>query len=307
MPEPKSIRVHPSQQRLHSLVPSLHPSRTVLTGNKDKYSKMQERHQFLEHLPPHTKVYKYSGFQHLEAAVSEEYKRFIHENKSPCVVFTDISQNEIEIHEEILPGRIDYSPTLQTLILYIPSLPHEEAAEAFGCRIAIQAEEMGILDALSLRGATRTKTTDRRKQADRSWAPFDIPGRSTQWPTVALEVAFAESRERVKQDMAWWLHQSAGDVRMAISIDIKRQSGNIYVTSWERGIQHPYPEINPIQEIKISRGKDGKPPTLTGNDLVIPFRQMMLRPPTHNAKDFIFTKGELLRIGRVIWRAMAHM
>ncbi|KLJ05481.1 hypothetical protein EMPG_11060 [Blastomyces silverae] len=273
---------------------------------------MQDHHRFLKHLPPQTRKYKYSGFQHLEEAVSEEYRRFLDENRSPFVIFTDFPPNEIKNHEERFPGKVDYSPPLQILLLNIPSLPHEEAAEAFGYRLASKAEEMGILDILSLRGGTRTRTPAREKQADRSWAPRELPpGRSTQWPTVALEVAFSESRERVKRDMAWWLRESAGDVCMAVSIDIKRQSGNIYVTSWAQGRmparQHPRPAPKRIQEIVISRGQDGQPPNLTGDDLIIPFHQVMLRHPCSGETDFVFTKEDLLKVAQSVWHAIDNI
>ncbi|PGH03266.1 hypothetical protein GX51_04136 [Blastomyces parvus] len=285
----------------------------MLTGGEDEQRKNARPSLVPTDLPPRTHKYKYSGFQHLQGVISEEYRRFIDENRSPFVIFTDFPPNEIKAHEEEFPGKVDYSPPLQILLLYLHSLPHEEAAEGFGYRLAAKAEDMGILDSLSLRGATCTKTPVREKEADRSWAPHKLPpGRSTQWPTVALEVAFSESRERVKQDMAWWLHQSAGDVRLAISIDIKRQSGNIYVNSWEQPErtptrQHPRPAPKPVQEIVISRGEDGQPPKVTGNDLIIPFHQMMLRYPRPGETDFVFTKEDLLKVAQRVWYAMDNM
>ncbi|OJD17419.1 hypothetical protein AJ78_02491 [Emergomyces pasteurianus Ep9510] len=275
-------------------------------------AKEQELRRFLNHLPPQTREYKYSGFQHLEGVVSEEYRRFIDENGSPLVIFTDFPPRELKSHEERFPGRLDYSPPLKILLLTMPSLPHEEAAEAFGYRLAFKADEMGVLKSLSLRGATRTKTPDREKQADRSWAPRDLPpGRSTKWPTVAVEVAFSESCERVKRDVAWWLQESAGEVLVAISIDIKRQSGNIYVNSYEPGRMptrnHPNPEPKHVQEIAMSRGKDGQPPSLTGGNLIIPFHKLMLRHPRHGESDFIFTREDLLEVADAVWYALEHM
>ncbi|EEH10801.1 predicted protein [Histoplasma capsulatum G186AR] len=82
------------------------------------------------------------------------------------------------------------------------------ATEVFGYRIAAKADEMGIFDALAFKGGTRVKSPGREKQSGRSWASQDLPPRrSYQWPTVALEVAFSESRERVKQDVRMMLRQ----------------------------------------------------------------------------------------------------
>ncbi|PGH22954.1 hypothetical protein AJ80_03003 [Polytolypa hystricis UAMH7299] len=220
---------------------------------------MQARHEFLEHLHPDTQEYKYLGFSSLLEAVSKEYDRFIVRSCSPYVIITDIGPDEVDDHEESIPGRADYSPSLQLLILSMVSLPHEEAAGVFDRLVGTKATQMMIHRILSIRGRTHTKTSEREKQADCSYGPRHLPpGGSTQWPTLALEVAFPESREKVKKDVAWWLNRSAGDVLRAISIDIKRPSGNIYTTLWKRGMatnQCPNPDPEALQEIKIYRAK----------------------------------------------------
>ncbi|EER44550.1 conserved hypothetical protein [Histoplasma capsulatum var. duboisii H88] len=116
---------------------------------------MQARCRFLEHLPPQTRKYKYSGFQCLEEAVNEECRRFLDETRSPCIIFTDFPHPEIRNHEERFPGKVDYNPTLQLMILTTLFTPHEAATEVFGYRIAAKADEMGIFDALAFKGSTR--------------------------------------------------------------------------------------------------------------------------------------------------------
>jgi hypothetical protein len=132
-----------------------------------------------------------------------------------------------------------------------------------------------------------------------------------------LEVAFSESEEQVKQDMAWWLNGSKGEVLMAISMDIKRPSGNIYITTWEPEAmamatrRHPSPEPIISQEIKIYRGQNGRPPEVRpspNSSLVIPFHSMMLRKPVGQSEgDFVFTGEDLLEIAERVWRAMDRM
>lgn len=57
-----------------------------------------------------------------------------------------------------------------------------------------------------------------------------LPGRTSQSPSVVLEVAHSETRERVIRDMGWWLYGSAGAVLRGISIDIKQLgSGNMCI------------------------------------------------------------------------------
>ncbi|KAL1952828.1 hypothetical protein VTO42DRAFT_4117 [Malbranchea cinnamomea] len=273
---------------------------------------MQERREFLEHLPPDTHEYRYFGIPSLLDAQRKECDRFLHSNSSSFVIINDITAYELDAHEEEIPGRIDFSPCLQLLVLKMVSLPHEEAAAVFDGLVRDKAKQMMIHRILSIRRTTRTKTPSRQKQADCSYAPRQLPpGRSTQWPTVAVEVAFSEIYEKVKKDIAWWLNSSEGKVLRAISIDIKRPSGNIYITLWKRGTateRYPNPNPEAIQEIQIHRGKDGKPPTLTGGELKLTFQQMMLRDPGQGEADFVFTREELLDdLAKAVWYGLDNM
>ncbi|EDN07844.1 hypothetical protein I7I51_04230 [Histoplasma capsulatum] len=86
--------------------------------------------------------------------------------------------------------------------LHHPANTNIQAAAKYLATALRPKLEMGIFDALAFKGGTRVKSPGREKQSGRSWAPQDLPpGRSYQWPTVALEEAFSESREQVKQDV----------------------------------------------------------------------------------------------------------
>ncbi|PGH10889.1 hypothetical protein AJ80_07332 [Polytolypa hystricis UAMH7299] len=95
---------------------------------EEAYERQEQGWELPMHLPPNTSVYQYSGFTDLQGAVSQAYEHFSDNNQSPIVGFTGISQEELEKHIESIPGRIDYYPTLHTLILTILSYPHELAA-----------------------------------------------------------------------------------------------------------------------------------------------------------------------------------
>ncbi|OJD21487.1 hypothetical protein ACJ73_07169 [Blastomyces percursus] len=278
----------------------------------NKRVKMQARHEFLAHLPPDTHEYKYHGFSSLKEVTNKEYNQFLeHDNRSPYIIFTNISPEEFVIHNEDFPGRVDYSPPLQVLILTMVCLPHEEAASLFDQIVGEKAVKMKIRRLLSFRAATRSKTPDRNKQADRSYGPRELPpGRSAEWPTVAVEVGFSETREKLKSDAAYWLNQSSGDVLTMITIDIKRGSGNIYIILWKRPVvtnEYPNPEPEVDQKIKIYRGKGSQAANLTGDELRIPFRHMMLRDPRPGEGDFVITRDELLHdLADGIWWGIDH-
>ena len=115
------------------------------------------------------------------------------------------------------------------------------------------------------------KTSNRTKQANASWAPKVKEG--YEQASVALEVGFSETSAKLKKDTEFWLNDSERDVRMVLTIDIKRQSGSITITSWRRGsskVPPPRPRDHPepvvVQEVKIERpAKDSEQePFVTG-------------------------------------------
>src|SRR5699024_4787998 len=167
---------------------------------------MSEQGKYLEelHLPPDTSQYSYSGFQQLQQAVDQADERFRHHNRSPIVVFANLAPEEFQRCKDDLPGRVDYHCSLQLLIITMVSSPHEIAAEGFNELMRHKANERQVRRALVSKGSTRTDERDRKKEADKSWAPSRRnlpPERNTKWPSVAMEVAYSESRAKVKSDM----------------------------------------------------------------------------------------------------------
>ncbi|EEA23580.1 hypothetical protein TMatcc_002456 [Talaromyces marneffei ATCC 18224] len=265
----------------------------------------QAESAFLVYLPPDTPVYHYEKQRELGSL----FPPF--SVKDRFVVVKHVPPEILEKHEERLPGRCDYSPPLRILIITMPGLPHEEAADSFGAMIILLSNEMNVLKRISLCAATRVDTPNRDKQADRSWKPAR---QRRKFPTVALEVGFAETTAKLERDIAWWINESKGEVKMGITVDIKPRSGRIEVKSWtpafellpshiyvtasgrqvlDRRINHPPPpRMN--QRILLKRGRNGASPTIEGGDLVIPFRSLLLDEPGEGEGDFVITADTML-------------
>lgn len=271
---------------------------------------------FLAHLPPDTPVYSYNPRCAIESlsfpyAVEDTFLVLKH---FPA----DLSDEDMEQ----LPGRCDYSPSLQILIIKMPGQPHEEAASRFDLLIGNLAYQMKVHRRMSYRGATLVETPERQKEADRSWAPAR---QGREFPTVALEIGFPETTQKLERDIAWWINRSKGEVRMGITIDIKRQSHSIEIKSWTPAIE-PLPHkihitaagrqvvdkhiSNPppprmAQRILIKRGRNGSNPAFEGEDLVIPFHTLMLDDPGEGEGDFVLTAEMLLHdLAERIWDAI---
>jgi hypothetical protein len=143
---------------------------------------------------------------------------------------------------------------------------------------------------------------------------------------VALEVGFSETTVRkLESDIAWWINGSKGEVRMGITVDIKRGSHSIEIKSWtpafepslrkiyitagggqviDRRIKDP-PPPRMTQRILITRGKDGSSPTIIGGPLTIPFHTLLLDEPGEGEGDFVFTAEMLLHdLAEPVWDAI---
>ncbi|KAJ5504012.1 hypothetical protein N7463_006886 [Penicillium fimorum] len=271
---------------------------------------------FLAHLPSGTPVYCYNQ----QFAMESLFPLYSVEDR--FIVLKHFSAEILAEYEERLPGRCDYSPSLQILIITMPSQPHEEAASSFEAMIVTLAQEMNVNRLIAKCGATLVDTPGRNKQADRSWKPAR---QGREFPTVTLEVGFSEAILKLERDIAWWINESKGEVRMGITIDIKRGSHSIEIKSWtpafepslcniyitaggrniiDRRIKDPPPPLM-TQRILITRGRDGSSPTIEGDPLTIPFHTLLLDEPGEGEGDFVFTAEMLLHdLAEPIWDAI---
>jgi hypothetical protein len=279
-------------------------------------AKNQEKEMFLAHLPPDTPVYCYRDYRDLETLPTPD------SIGDSFVVVTGIPSELFDELDEQLPGRTDYSPSLQLLIVKMPSLPHEEAASRLEAMIMQLAFQMKVQRRISLCGATRVEGPDRQKQADRSYKPAQ---QGREWPTVAVEIGYSETRMKLEKDSIWWINASQGQVLQTVTLDIKQGTGNIEIISrvpalpilprqlavsargrhiFTRSIGHlPAPRIN--HRITIKRGQGGANHVITGGDLTIPSATLLLYEPGEGEGDFVITADALLhQVAEPIWDAI---
>ena len=284
------------------------PGRGSITSDRED--------EFLSHLPPDTPIIHYDPQLNLESLVppnSLPYDYFVVIKAFPSDLLGKL--------DEKLPGRIDYSFSSQTLILKMSAEPHEQAADRFGILLGHLAIQMNVFRRINCMASTLVRGHDRAKQADRAWLP-EPRQQEKQIPTVALEVGYSQTSAKLENDIKWWLNEANGRMKMGITIDIKRGSGNIEIKSWvptrpfprhayitahQRQVVDRYYDQQPqvSQRILVKKGKNGQPPTITGGDLVIPFKYLFLIEPGEGEGDFIFTEDMLLHdIADFVWRGI---
>ncbi|EFE32606.1 uncharacterized protein ARB_00431 [Trichophyton benhamiae CBS 112371] len=256
--------------------------------------------------------YRYPGVDDARKICGREYDRFLAGHKdNPYTIFTHVSESDFVELDRAGFRRLDYNTSCRKLAITTPTAPHEEAGTRFSALLTLKAQEMGVWRLLSSRGSTTMETQERKKEPDASWGPRQRYSETNiKWPSVVLEVAFSEPEDKVKDNAWWWLYRSNRTVLKVITIDIKRESGNVYVTLWERGAapsrQHPRPEARAVSTLNIFRGQHGNPARLEGTDIALPFKDMLLRDPDpgHGEGDFIFSQAELLEIAENVWADM---
>ncbi|KAJ5286500.1 hypothetical protein N7524_001806 [Penicillium chrysogenum] len=135
------------------------------------------------------------------------------------------------------------------------------------------------------------------KKPTRRGRHSDSHGRSNDWPSVVLEVAFSESRDKLQSDITYWLRASGGDVKMVITLQINQYSLNITIEDWgtqgDNSVNHLY------QTVQISR--KGSEITTTGSCLVIEFEKLFLRPPIEpRERNIQIGDGELQSLAKKV-------
>lgn len=124
-----------------------------------------------------------------------------------------------------------------------------------------------------------------------------------------MESGWSESKLKLRDDASWFLRESAGHVKVALTISIQKQIPEIVIDKWE-----PEPAtaststrsgVQPIltQQIVISKAK-GQPVStaiVEGAPLVIPFGDLFLRPPRRGEGHIEFTHKDLRDFADLIW------
>lgn len=271
---------------------------------------------FLSHLPLNTPVFRYNPRQ---CSMDSLIDLVLSTSITECcydqfAVIEGISPTVISAFEDHLPGRVDYLSPLHTLILKMPSHPHEEAASRFEFLVLERARQMKVVRRILCLAATRIKSDQRDKEADRAWKPRL---QRAEYPTVLLEVGISDTAAKLERDIGWWLDSTGGRAKLGITIDIKPTSGNIYIKSWVPAYCHPRQvgarNVNQhhppqcTQIIKIKKGAKGQKPVVQGGHLVIPFRDLLLTEPGEGEHDFVFTGETLLYdVADPVWEAIEH-
>ncbi|KAJ5168071.1 uncharacterized protein N7482_003665 [Penicillium canariense] len=261
-------------------------------------------------LPATTPQYPYRGVEQCSWVLDQELLRLEGERGgNPHVIISGVDERSflegfVNSGEELLTKSwVTYDFHRCIVLLEMESEVHA-AATASGTTL-IQNWALGMTSTLTPMTAANIRGRTRSKKADASWKPAEIPSaRDTKWPTMVLEVKWSEPRSKLTQDMLFWLHESNGDVKVALTLSVHRR-GKITIEKWVlRQGQSSGPDPHPVETVEISRPSNRQdPPKITGT-LTIPFKDVFLRVERAGETDLTLPTPVFEQMAREIWAVL---
>ncbi|KAJ5384053.1 hypothetical protein N7517_001964 [Penicillium concentricum] len=185
-----------------------------------------------------------------------------------------------------------------TLLKIYESAIHAVAGGAFETIFSAWTRKVDDTLILSTR-ASAVRGDTWTKKADISWTLIDPSGRPCKWPTFVGEVAWSEQRRKLLRDIEFWLNDSNGEVKIAITITIHARGRTTVSSNSEKEIQGIKLRF-PAQKIKIIRKPAPNCPRINGQ-LKLQLHDIFLREKTGSEVDFVLTERDMERIARSVW------
>lgn len=190
---------------------------------------------------------------------------------------------------------------------------HEQAHEALHDMFVRKFVLMNRLDLqLHMTGQTEKESNGRRKKADQSYRPMTLPAnRSDYWYSVLIESAYSEKWSKLADDARWWLVESAGDVKTAVTIAVHQTTKEITIETWEL-VSRPtrqdkskrVPDVT--QRIVVSQNTDKKI-RVRRDALTVPFEHFFLRNVGADESDIILDKTDLTIVASSVWEVHSNV
>jgi hypothetical protein len=270
------------------------------------YSDPKSINSILDKLPPRTNWYPYRSLRDFESILRSERTHFQlpEPNASQFILFTEIDTQtftrdfENPVRDIVCHIIDSYYPFQATLVIKMKTGAHEAARVTFNNRLIRKLVSMGSADeGLVGTGAKTISSTSRSKEADLTYRPLELPqGRSKQWPTIALESGYSNSKDLLESNAKWWISESGGDVKVAVTIDIHKQRREVNIRLY--GLQNDGTIAE--QHATVSK-QPGQSAHVNNAPLTISFHSLFLRDPVGDERDIELDDDDMRRLGRAIW------
>lgn len=234
----------------------------------------------------------------------------VFDNVSP-EAFEEIERKRLEL---VMKATLSYVRDIETLIVKIPTQPHEKAHGQLGQLILVKKiAPMNLdLNAFTFMGSTTKKVpSGSSKESDSAWRNVYIRSQQDDFPCLVIEAGMSESLARLRGDARWWIENSAGRVNIVLIIWVNKATKVLHIEKYVPGSPQtrtsprlPRPvSVNLTATVVINCA--ASPTTVTGAPLVLEFNGVFDRPPNPPLeRDIILTMDDLESFGNDFWRGI---
>jgi hypothetical protein len=214
--------------------------------------------------------------------------------------------------------RFTYFADIETLIVKVPSEPHERGQAIIGHEIFYRLRaHMAVAgdEVIPVQSTTYHGMGGSSKEGDSAYKNLTIRSQAASWPLWVVEGAVSESFERLRGDASWWINHSNGEVRLVMLVCICRSNRTIRIETWvpEQVLPPPGPRTRARGAIptlwarkeaaEVLMDFSAMMPTYQGPPaLYFKFSRLIGRPPNPpGERDVVLTRQDLLELGRMMF------
>ncbi|RAL02484.1 uncharacterized protein BO80DRAFT_423904 [Aspergillus ibericus CBS 121593] len=263
--------------------------------------------------PPKT----YTKFADLKTAILAKAEQLQTRDVTQYLSYKHVSAETfsyIETHRDALGGKValTYFPDISTMLVKVPTPEHESVHTNVAEEVNLQCRSMRITrdEFLSLGATKYVGPTASAKEADASWInPTLRP--QFDWPLLVIEAGVSESMPRLRQDFAWWISHSGGQVHIVLVIKVTRTTKTVVLEKYiPKQAVYPrtraraaLPPVYVPDRVSITTVDHGvSPPTVEGDRVILEFERVIGRPPVPPERDIDLTPAILIDATRFVFR-----
>ncbi|GLA27969.1 hypothetical protein AnigIFM63604_006330 [Aspergillus niger] len=224
--------------------------------------------------------------------------------------FDYIEKNRSQLGHQV---RFTYYPEISTLIIKVPSMPHEIAHRTLGDEISHLFKSMGLrMSEFVALGATKyVGETASQKEADSSWKNALLRPVNTDYPTFVIESGVSESMPRLRADAHWWISLTGGQVQIVLLIKVNTTKKTMLFEKYFPKLRQ-YPNTRAraqgasvagtyIPDLISTTKVNAIPGTVVGPPITLEFQRIIGRPPVPPEGDVVIGSSQLLELARNVF------
>ncbi|GAQ39155.1 hypothetical protein AtubIFM56815_007626 [Aspergillus tubingensis] len=261
----------------------------------------------------------YKDLQALIKAIADLHKRLETGDVSQYLSFKDVSLKDfrfIESHRKKLGSavRFTYYPEISTLVLKVVTSTTETVHDSLYYNISSKLANMDIdIDQFVSLGASEFEGPwGSIKEGDGAFKNPVVRSDKRHWPSFVIESAVSdESMPRLRQDAAWWIANSVGEVQVVLIINVLMKTKYIVLEKYGPEDQKSHNtrsqskggpnDYRPVLKSRTTVNYGAGSPHVEGDSVKLKFKDLMGRPKGSSEEDVEIGHTELLELAKSVF------